>query len=1104
DEQPCAGFNICLVFHSNSRFVLESAETLLAKGGNALSTVVRPFVQLAVARRTTTSQARGGPPKATLALPTMSLKINLFANKSRRSIFGTLRRNTPPSPAESTTTNSNSPNARTTDSAAPTTDSVPSNDNTEDHVAAAAPEAEPDNNAELGSPTVSRPPSMITQFKMFQAAVMDAQSSSDSSSIYSGDSYDHAFGPLSQSIYSQVSDRATSDTLLDAQQFRLSPQLSSAPTGSEVTLTPTSLYSCRATNWSYTVPATMLETLPPDVIVWQETIYELIVREEQYLHDLLLIDTLFVEPLQAQWIEIMGNHDILASPKATSASASSSSASSPSTSPNSAITPPVYPRCEDFVHAIFHNYKDLIALSRRLLNPLLERQSNEPIVTGIGDILLAWSEHLAAIVPYFTNYPLAHFVLQAETERNPRFARFIDQFLANPLARKLDMKTFLTRATLRFPRYRLHVKDLLERAPHSATDKDLLHQVDQRLDNCMQQLNDCAHQFPSRLLLTTLRYRLLVSTQERYYLGLDAPSRQVIKEGAVFSRRGQELRLVIMDHFVLICKTVRVAKPTKRTMYHLAHPPIPLPLVLTRAQPLQATDHGKDSRLPTAALGKDMLPSPDPSPRLQSSAGVSSNPVPAALATSSVFRRISMLAPVKVDSNSGGPVSTNNHSTSPSSSGPASPVGLSPLTIRHLGRRGHAYALYTTSPSQSQEWVAAIHYQQLSAVSILASRLHISHICDHTFTLDHAIHTAVDYHSPLGKRLILVGTDAGLFVGSEASHGGFIKLTALTRVTRLHIFSRYDQLLVLANRHLYVIRLNDFDRPQMWAKLKAKKIASKVHTFFVGQAAAAVSAINPTTPHSDKASDTTAATKSETERVPVLALVHPKSRDTEFSLLRPVLLADCPCKRHGHKMLWTNRERGSHSTYPESGLLLTETFFVPDATAQVVFYHKHFSIACQQTFEIFELANLRSRISVPEWSHPDFDTLTPNRQHDLGSAMAMFKVNNDEFLLCYQKGAFFMHKTGYRTRPDVFIAWQGKPTEIYVHAPFVYAFCQQFIEIRQLATGALEHIIPALGIKGISLVDSQACNDRPTKYLLGAMRSAHPSFHRIIQLPVAT
>ncbi|KAJ1970618.1 RHO1 GDP-GTP exchange protein 2, partial [Dimargaris xerosporica] len=988
-----------------------------------------------------------------------------------------------------------------------TTCPTPRNDSVEDHVAVPIPQTEPESGVEQTVPAVSRPPSTITQFKLFQAAVMDAQSSSDSSSIYSGDSYDHAFGPLSQSIHSQVTDRTTSDTLLDGQPMRLSLQLGSAAAGSEVTLVPTAPYSHRAANWSHTVPAAMLETLPPDVIVWQETIYELIVREEQYLHDLRLIDTLFVEPLRAQWIEIMGNHDMPASPKTTNIPASSFSPPSTSAMANSATTPPVYSRCDEFVHSIFHNYKDLIALSCRLLDPLLERQSNEPIVTGIGDILLAWSAHLDPIVPYFNNYPLAHFVLQAETERNPRFARFIDEFLANPLARKLDMKTFLTRATLRFPRYRLHVKDLLERAPHSATDKDLLRQVAQRLDDCMQQLNACAHQLPAQLLLTTLRYRLLVSTQQRYYLGLDAPDRQVIKESTVLNRRGQELKLVVMDHLVLICKSVRVAKPTKRTMYLLAHPPIPLPLVLAQVQRPQATDFGKDVQPATAALDGCLLPSPDPSPRLQSLTGVSAKPGHVTLTTPSAFRRISMLAPVTIDNNCGGPadaIGHLSHTHSPSSSGLASPVGLYPLTIRHLGRRGHTYTLYTTSPVQSQEWVAAIRHQQLSSVSTLASRLHISHICDHTFALDHAIHTAVDYHSPFGKRLILVGTDAGLFVGSEASYGGFIKLTALTRVTRLHIFSRYDQLLVLANRCLYVIRLNDFDQPQAWAKLKAKKIASKVHTFFVGQAVATLPAVTPTSSHEDTGSDTIAATKDEAGQAPVLALVHPKSRDTEFSLLRPVLLTDYHCKRHGHKMLWTNRERSSCSTYPECGLLLMDSFFIPDTTAQVVFYHKYFSIACQQTFEIFELGNLRSRISVPEWSHPDFDTLTTNRQQDLGAAMAMFKVHSDEFLLCYQKGAFFIHKTGYRTRPDVFIAWEGKPTEIYVHAPFVYAFCQQFIEIRHLATGALEHIIPALGIKGISLVDSQVCNDRPTKYLLGAMRSAHPNFHRIIQLPVAT
>ncbi|KAJ2453499.1 Rho guanine nucleotide exchange factor, partial [Coemansia sp. RSA 2424] len=136
--------------------------------------------------------------------------------------------------------------------------------------------------------------------------------------------------------------------------------------------------------WRDTVPAQLLQALGPEAVAQQEAIHELVGTERAYLHDLELIDTVFAARLLAQ-PEVMERT-----------------------------------RALGFLHAVFFNYRALIDNSRRLCAQLAARQqASGAVVAGVGDILDAWADDLAAFVEYSVHVPAAQSELEAELLASP-------------------------------------------------------------------------------------------------------------------------------------------------------------------------------------------------------------------------------------------------------------------------------------------------------------------------------------------------------------------------------------------------------------------------------------------------------------------------------------------------------------------------------------------------------------------------------------------------------------------------------------------------------------------------------------------------------------
>ena len=72
---------------------------------------------------------------------------------------------------------------------------------------------------------------------------------------------------------------------------------------------------------------------------------------------------------------------------------------------------------------------------------------------------------------------------------------------------------------------------------------------------------------------------------------------------------------------------------------------------------------------------------------------------------------------------------------------------------------------------------------------------------------------------------------------------------------------------------------------------------------------------------------------------------------------------------------------------------------------------------------------------------------------------------NGEFLLNYSDFSFFVNRNGWRARPDWQIAWEGQPTAFAFSYPYLLAFEPSFIEIRNVETGGLVHIVTGKNIR---------------------------------------
>jgi len=117
-------------------------------------------------------------------------------------------------------------------------------------------------------------------------------------------------------------------------------------------------------------------------------------------------------------------------------------------------------------------------------------------------------------------------------------------------------------------------------------------------------------------------------------------------------------------------------------------------------------------------------------------------------------------------------------------------------------------------------------------------------------------------------------------------------------------------------------------------------------------------------------------------------------------------------------------------------------------------------VGCSRGFEIVDLESLDTQGLLD----PNDESLEFVRKKETLRPMAIYRIRND-FLLCYDEFAFYVDKSGRRSRKEFMVNWEGMPTGFALHEPYVLAFEPCFVEIRHIETGLLSQVIQGSNLR---------------------------------------
>ncbi|KAJ7362816.1 citron-like protein [Mycena albidolilacea] len=154
----------------------------------------------------------------------------------------------------------------------------------------------------------------------------------------------------------------------------------------------------------------------------------------------------------------------------------------------------------------------------------------------------------------------------------------------------------------------------------------------------------------------------------------------------------------------------------------------------------------------------------------------------------------------------------------------------------------------------------------------------------------------------------------------------------------------------------------------------------------------------------------------------------------------------------------------------ESSRLTADTFrvfkelFIPNEVTSVHWLKTRICVGCSRGFEVADMKSqeiysvLNSEDESLEFVRPKSGFLPSFRKQKNPRPMAIYRID-EEFLLCYDEFAFYIDKTGRRSRKEFMMSWEGKPTSFALCGPYVLAFEPSFVEVRHIETGVQSQVI---------------------------------------------
>ncbi|KAI9274477.1 hypothetical protein BDA99DRAFT_431896 [Phascolomyces articulosus] len=344
-----------------------------------------------------------------------------------------------------------------------------------------------------------------------------------------------------------------------------------------------------------------------------------------------------------------------------------------------------------------------------------------------------------------------------------------------------------------------------------------------------------------------------------------------------------------------------------------------------------------------------------------------------------------------------------------------------PITFTHLGRKGAgSLTLYSSSVPARRPWFDKIRDIQILSDKRRALFAPIPAVKEQNFFVLTKINHMVTFND--GRQYVLAADD-GVYVGHTERSSVPRKVLAIERVTQVAVLPSAQKLLVLADRTLYeyalsVVNGSPNDRPS------SNKIRTHVPFFHVGF-----------------------CLKRHLVCVPRISPL--QTTITVFEAQRPEEYH----KKHLHKKADALGKMPSPLDVP---MRQFSVYGVPSEVWDIELSKSLMLVTTSRGVIIWDMRDTKKMfrpllnpddpmlrfITVREKDH-----LIPTRKR-----IVMFRTPEAQHIVCYDEFAFYIDGEGNRVRPDFLIEWEGSPDGYAFNYPYIMAFDQSFIEVRNIFT----------------------------------------------------
>ncbi|KAJ1914785.1 RHO1 GDP-GTP exchange protein 2 [Mycoemilia scoparia] len=683
-----------------------------------------------------------------------------------------------------------------------------------------------------------------------------------------------------------------------------------------------------------------------------------------------------------------------------------------------------------FIASVFKNILVILAANSALEADLVKRQKENPFFDRIGDIFLKHVNNFECYIEYSANHVYSKHFLELETSRNKPLSDFIQAVSKEPRFRRLPVSSFLFNPCQKVVRYNLLLSNVLKNTPESHPDRELIPLAMERLSDICTRLNLETGKSENRLNLLKIAELLVCKPPERNELDLMNDSRQLIRSQMMKKRSGveaTEIMVFLLDHMVMMCKVKR-GRNKEPIEYRIYKRLIPLQMLTV------STPEGFSTTRPNNPIRRNSL---------GGFGGKDPQGVTSASSDSKLSNSIST-APSVGDTKAN---TLPNRTTDPVTYDNQQANGkfTYPITFTYLGRQGGSYTLALDSSSSPRDWFNSIETQRSNILS-KTRRFELIQIAP-SFPAYNKINCSGVFDR---GRCVVLGTDHGVYVGIAKKPRSFLLLKTLKhdRVQQIEVIEKHNCLLLLADKertlYSYPLDVLAIARTGDQNTIKPRKLQKNVSFFRFGVCL-------------DR--DTLCSVKSK--NIP---------QATTIKVFHPITNNDISSRRTFGRLI--PRENISGDIWRS----FRDCYIGAEATS-LHFLKSKLCIGCNRGFEVIDLASLNPQTLLD----PVDESLNFVLKRDNVRPISFFRVQEGEYLLCYDEFAFYVNRNGQRARPNWIIHWEGEPTAFAFHYPYILAFDNSFIEIRHVESGQMVQVIITGNCRALSTEPSATlCASSPS------------------------